>query len=82
VAELDVTSTLEGLSHDPALRQTESGRAILRWLSLRLLRPDEWDDVVHQLPPHATYIVASLAEVCAKEWGRLAYSLKERHQEG
>ncbi|MCX4386956.1 ParB N-terminal domain-containing protein [Micromonospora peucetia] len=77
----DINATLDSLTRDPSLRFTESGRAMLRWLSTRAVRPGEWHQLVSQLPPHTAYIFANLAQQCADEWGRLALSLKQQTRE-
>jgi hypothetical protein len=67
---------IEFLSNDPSLRYTEDGRTLLRRLAARLLRPHEWRDLPNRIPPHTVYLVAELAEECAREWSRFASELK------
>ncbi|MFI5916401.1 ParB N-terminal domain-containing protein [Dactylosporangium sp. NPDC051541] len=74
----DLAVVLQGLQNDPALRFSESGRGLLRWIFSRALRADEWVDVADKVPPHCTYIIADLARTCAEEWRQLAEDLEER----
>lgn len=74
-----LTSILQGLQTDPSLRFTESGRTLLRWIFSRAIRsPDERIDVADKIPPHCTYIIASIARRCASEWSQLADELEQR----
>ncbi|GAA4263732.1 ParB/RepB/Spo0J family partition protein [Dactylosporangium darangshiense] len=74
----DLAAVLEGLQNDPELRQTESGRQLLRWIFSRAIRSDERLDVIDKVPPHCTYIIANVARSCAEEWSRLAEHLQRR----
>ncbi|MEV4641056.1 ParB N-terminal domain-containing protein [Actinoplanes sp. NPDC049548] len=75
-----LASMLQGLRSDPALRFTESGRTLLRWVMSRAIQSDERVDVATRVPPHCTYIVANVARVCAEEWLRLAEELEQRSE--
>jgi ParB-like chromosome segregation protein Spo0J len=70
---------LQGLQKDPALRLTESGRTLLRWIYTRAIRPNERLTIEDQIPPHCTYIIANIARACAGEWMQLANELEQRH---
>lgn len=74
----DLAAMLQGLQNDPALRFTEAGRYVLRWIFSRVIRADERLDVIDRVPPHCTYIIANVARSCADEWQRLAEQLEER----
>jgi ParB-like chromosome segregation protein Spo0J len=74
----DLLSMLRGLQSDPALRYTETGRILLRWISARAIRSDERADVVEKVPPHCSYIMADVARACADEWLELANALERR----
>ncbi|MEU7874933.1 ParB N-terminal domain-containing protein [Dactylosporangium sp. NPDC049140] len=74
----DLGAILQGLQSDPALRFSESGRVLLRWMFSRAIRADEWVDVADKVPPHSTYIIANLARMCAEEWRQLAEDLEQR----
>jgi len=73
-----LASMLQGMQNDPALRFTESGRALLRLILARAIRSDERLDIAGKVPPHCSYIVASVARACATEWLRLANELEQR----
>ena len=74
----DLASMLQGLQNDPALRFSESGRLLLRWIFSRVVRADERRDVAAKVPPHCTYIIANVARSCADEWLHLADELEQR----
>jgi hypothetical protein len=71
---------LRNLCRDPSLRFTESGRSLLRWLEPRVAATDGWNDLISNIPPHCTYMVADLARSCANEWLEFADRLNERTQ--
>jgi hypothetical protein len=70
--------TLRDLTADPSLRYAESGRALLRWLHARAVRPAEWRAHVAPTPPHCAYLVARLARDLAREWLEFADQLERR----
>jgi len=74
----DIEVMLQGLKVDPSLRFSETGRELLRWITSKALRPDEWGDISNKLPPHATYILADVARRCSDEWRRIANDLEQR----
>jgi transposase-like protein len=74
----DLAVVLQSLQNDPTLRFTESGRHLLRWMYSRAIRADERLDVIGNVPPHCTYIIANVARSCAEEWIRLAEQLEQR----
>jgi ParB-like chromosome segregation protein Spo0J len=76
--ESGLASMLRGLKRDPALRLTESGRSVLRWIFSRAIRMEEWRDVSENVPPHCTYILADVARQCAEEWLQIANDLETR----
>jgi len=69
---------LRGLQSDPALRFTESGRTLLRWVHTRAIRSEEWAQVEHKVPPHCAYILADVARSCADQWLQIAEGLEQR----
>ncbi|GAA4263740.1 transcriptional regulator protein [Dactylosporangium darangshiense] len=77
----DLGAMLQGLQNDPALRFSESGRGLLRWILLRAVRTDEWAEVIDKVPPHTAYIIAELARTCAEEWRQLAEDVERRGAE-
>jgi ParB-like chromosome segregation protein Spo0J len=77
-AKGNLNTILGGLAKDPSLRFTESGRLLLRWVLSRAVHPGEWREVVDNVPPHCTYIMADLARRCAEEWLQVAGELEKR----
>ncbi|MFD2467892.1 ParB/RepB/Spo0J family partition protein [Amycolatopsis silviterrae] len=78
----ELRSLLEALQQDPALRCTESGRALLRWLGPRVLLSDEIPVPLHRIPPHSRINLAALARFCAAAWIQLALGLEDVDQTG
>ncbi|TDQ00309.1 ParB/RepB/Spo0J family partition protein [Labedaea rhizosphaerae] len=64
-------SILHNLTRDPALRHSESGRELLRFLHAYLVRGG-WAEHVRAVPPHCTDSVSKLARQCAQLWLRFA----------
>ncbi|WAP59549.1 ParB/RepB/Spo0J family partition protein [Streptomyces sp. S465] len=60
------------LTSDPALRFNETGRRLLRLLNVNMLKPEEWQEIIANVPPHCSSIVASLARECAGMWDEIA----------
>jgi hypothetical protein len=65
------------LKADPALRFTETGRNLLRLLSLHTLRKEEWDAIINSVPPHCSDIVVDLARQFADLWADFAMRVEE-----
>jgi hypothetical protein len=74
----DTSVMLRGLQNDPALRFTESGRLLLRWISGRTIGSEERLDAASRVPAHCTYIVADVARAYADEWLQFADELERR----
>jgi ParB-like chromosome segregation protein Spo0J len=72
VTDFDPKSLLESLVQDPAIRQSESGRGVLRWLYGHVVRGADVSQFVEGVPPHRTESVATLAEHCAGVWHQIA----------
>jgi hypothetical protein len=51
---------------------------VLRWIFSRAIRAEERADVAGKVPPHCTYIIATVARSCADEWLQLANELEQR----
>jgi hypothetical protein len=71
-AEQDPARLLDTLRRDPALRYSESGRALLRWLDSRLVTPDEWPPTAGSVPAHCVDNLTAIARECARAWTALA----------
>jgi len=72
-------SLLQALQRDPALRMSESGRTLLRWIGARAGGPGELKALIDAVPPHCVYIVAQVARICAYEWLEVAEHLGESY---
>ncbi|MFH9296757.1 helix-turn-helix domain-containing protein [Streptomyces sp. NPDC017520] len=70
---------MEILSKDPSLRFTDSGRTLLRWLNGHAQDLAVGEQFLAAVPPHCMRAVAEVASQYAKEWERLASTLKQRH---
>ena len=76
--ERDRAAVLRDLRSDPSLRFAESGRDLLRWLSVHVVPADSWRGFVATTPSHCAYVVAALARGCAREWLDFATQLERR----
>ena len=88
VSDSDVTPHHDGTSHaigtsawqalcgDPALRSTETGRSLLRVLSLYQVLQDR--HLLDNVPPHCMSRVAAAARECARAWQDLADRAEQR----
>jgi hypothetical protein len=65
---LDRAAVVNRLKSDPALRYTETGRNLLRLLSLHSLWTEDWEAIINNLPPHCSDVVADLARQFADLW--------------
>jgi hypothetical protein len=63
---------VERLKADPAVRFTETGRALLRLLHVHLIEVKDWDRIGESVPVHYSTIIAQLAKECAQMWAELA----------
>lgn len=70
---------LDKLSRDPAVRMTEHGRAMLRWLNAQSQQADrDWALLAKQVPEHCTCLVADLACSIADAWLEFATESRTR----
>lgn len=69
---IDRSVVVNRLLGDPALRYTETGRNLLRLLTLHTRWTEEWDTIVDNVPPHCTEAVADLARQFADLWADFA----------
>ncbi|MFF9896256.1 ParB/RepB/Spo0J family partition protein [Streptomyces longispororuber] len=74
----DRAAAVERLMADPALRFSETGRTLLRLLTLHTLAPADWDRIIDQVPPHCGGIVARLAVDCAEMWADVAERVQRK----
>lgn len=75
---VDRKAILENLARDPALRFSEPGRALLRWLASQSLGLRNWTGFVDTVPPHCSYLLMDLARECATDWLTFAEELERR----
>lgn len=68
----------EALRADPALRYSESGRALIRLLEAHRFSDQTWQTLLDTVPPHCADIVASTAHACAQRWLRFAEEVSYR----
>lgn len=76
LTDFDPKPLLESLVQDPAIRQSESGRGLMRWLFSHVVRGTDVSQLVEAVPSHRTESVAALAEHCAGVWHRIADRLE------
>nr|WP_198151701.1 ParB/RepB/Spo0J family partition protein [Kibdelosporangium sp. MJ126-NF4] len=75
----NIVSTLDMLRRDPALRFSETGRTLIRWLHERAVAPDDWSSQLEAIPPHCLTVVADLMRQYAAAWHELADTLERNH---
>lgn len=66
------------LRKDPALRSSERGRALLRWLAIHSSDLEEWPQYLDPLPPHCINPMLEMARGLADIWTALADDLERR----
>jgi ParB-like chromosome segregation protein Spo0J len=77
---VDFELILRRLRRDPALRYSQSGRALLTWLSPpRLVSTADWQDVADAIPPHCSFEIIEIARGCAQAWSEFAAELDRRN---
>lgn len=70
---------LQNLSRDPAIRMTEHGRAMLRWLHSESKQVEkDWPLLAARLPDHCMCLVADLACSIAEAWLEFASEMRRR----
>jgi ParB-like chromosome segregation protein Spo0J len=70
---------LHNLSRDPAIRMTEHGRAMLRWLHSQSQQVDkDWGLLATRVPDHCMCLVADFACSIAEAWLELASEMRRR----
>ncbi|HZU58001.1 MAG TPA: ParB N-terminal domain-containing protein [Actinocrinis sp.] len=74
---VNLVNVLESLRRDPALRYSEDGRTLIRWLDTRIIRIEE-AGYATRVPPHQAAIIAKAARACAQLWENIAQGLERR----
>ncbi|MFJ4654367.1 hypothetical protein ACIP5Y_24115 [Nocardia sp. NPDC088792] len=72
----DIGALLDLLSRDPALRMTDSGRELLRWLHLRAVRSSDIEKIAETILPHTRKHLIEFAQQCADNWSNFARELQ------
>jgi ParB-like chromosome segregation protein Spo0J len=65
------------LRRDPAVRMSESGRSLVRWLEARGVSSDELRGFVDGSPPHCRTVLANLARYYSEMWSDYANALEQ-----
>lgn len=71
-------AVLDRLKSDPALRLSEVGRILLRMLSMHSMDGQEWERILHGVPPHLYGVVAGFARDHARVWAGFADHLENQ----
>ncbi|WP_456320201.1 winged helix-turn-helix transcriptional regulator [Nocardia terpenica] len=71
-------AVLERLKADPALRQSEVGRVLLRMLVMHSIDEHQWVRILHGVPPHLYNVVAGFARDHARVWAGFADHLENQ----
>lgn len=72
---VDPVVQLEALKRDPALKYSNDGREMIRWLEARVIRRTD-PVLVLQAPAHQARKIAALARACAAQWNRIAMRME------
>jgi ParB-like chromosome segregation protein Spo0J len=67
-----VRPLVASLSRDPAIRMTESGRELLRWLNLHMVEDVDVTALLAAIPDHRQSQLAEIATRCAANWSNIA----------
>lgn len=74
--QVDQSAILRTLSRDPSLRLTESGRVLLRALSVMVADAHDLGRFAGTIPSHCTTLVADLIDSCVGAWETFAGDLR------
>ncbi|MFF4170118.1 ParB/RepB/Spo0J family partition protein [Streptomyces sp. NPDC001744] len=77
VAPADLPTVLDSLRRDPALKYSDEGRALIRWLETRIVREEE-SGLPLRAPAHQAPKIAAMARACAAYWEAIATELEQR----
>lgn len=73
-------SLIERLRGDPSLRHSETGRVLLRLLSVLAVGEDGLERLANHVPQHCTDSVAEAAKQCAVVWRSFAELMRKRQR--
>ncbi|MEU3598943.1 ParB N-terminal domain-containing protein [Streptomyces sp. NPDC006798] len=76
----DPADVYRRLCGDPAMRQSETGRLLLRLLSALALSAAHWQGLATELPPHRVDTVTGLALENARVWDSFARRARAAHR--
>ncbi|MBT2418894.1 ParB-like nuclease domain-containing protein [Streptomyces sp. ISL-22] len=74
----DQDEVLRRLTADPAVRQTDTGRVLLRVLRLQSLGDEEWQKIVDHVPAHCAHLVEQAARESARMWNDVAARIAQK----
>lgn len=74
----DRMAMVQRLRADPALRFSQSGRALLRLLCLHTMSDEAWEQIIQNVPAHCREAVANLARECAYLWLHIAERVDQK----
>lgn len=77
VSAEELRQSLEQMKRDPALRFSETGRGLLRWLDRHAGGMGEWAEHARSVPSHSASPVANFARMYAAAWSDLAALLED-----
>ncbi|MFJ1561522.1 ParB N-terminal domain-containing protein [Streptomyces mirabilis] len=75
---VDQEAILRRLTSDPAFRQTDTGRSLLRILRAQAMTAEEWQTILDQVPTHCVALVKEAARESARMWAELAERIHEK----
>jgi hypothetical protein len=78
--DIDAQTILQSLARDPALKQTDAGRELLRWLHTHIVDSAEWDPLLGAIPAYRLKSLARLALQCGDAWYQFAHELEYRER--
>lgn len=74
----DSGQVLLSLRKDPSLRLSSTGRFLLQWLGVLVVKPEQLEKLARSVPPHWVEATAALARDCSNRWARLGEALERR----
>lgn len=72
----DLDALVRNLCRDPALRQSDNGRLLLRMLDLQVAGVRDLPRILAAVPAHRADLVAAAATECARAWQEMAARLR------
>ncbi|MDH6439240.1 ParB-like chromosome segregation protein Spo0J [Streptomyces sp. SAI-144] len=75
---VDQDEVLRRLAADPAVRQTDAGRALLRVLRVQAMTGEEWQKIVDNVPAHCAQLVEQAARESARVWDDIAARIAQK----